>query len=80
METQEFEGVVYTYKEHHGAWFADPDTEAEGTLYAAANLDGSLATDSVGEIEITYYEGNGGPCEAECDLCLAEQERDVYTR
>jgi len=70
------EGVVYTYKPHHGAWFSDPETEAEGTLHAPANLDGSLATDSVGEIQISYYESAGEPCEARCDLCLDEMLRD----
>ena len=80
METQEFEGVVYTYKEHHGAWFADPEREAVDTFYAPAFRDGTMDTENISQIDVSHYVAAGEPCEARCDLCLAEQERDVYTR
>ena len=73
--TTEHDGVTYTYKDEHGAWFADPEHEAAGTLHAPAYTDGSMATDDIGEIDITYYEGNGGPCSARCRLCMEEEAR-----
>lgn len=69
------EGITYTYKPHHGAWFQDPENEAIGTLHAAANRDGSFATDSIGEIEISAYDAAGEVCEIACRLCREEQAR-----
>lgn len=70
-ETFAHEGITFTYKDEHGGWYADPEQEAEGTLCMAANVDGSPAIDTIGEIEWSYYAA-GGMCEAACDLCASE--------
>lgn len=75
--TIEHDGIVYTYKEEHGAWFEDPDYERVGTAHAPANSDGTIALDSVGDIEITYYEAAGEPCVERCALCLREQAAEL---
>lgn len=75
--TIEHDGIVYTYKEEHGSWLEDYEREAIGTAIMPANFDGSPALDEVGDIEITYYEGNAGPCEARCALCLREQAAEL---
>jgi hypothetical protein len=68
------EGVLYTYKQEHGAWFEDPLREEIGTLCAPASVDGGFVAEDVGEIEISYYDSNGGVCEAECYLCLYQED------
>jgi hypothetical protein len=64
-----FDGVEFTYKAEHGSWFEDPERESVGTLYAAANADGTFAEDSVDEIEFTRWDVEGDLCDAACALC-----------
>jgi len=76
MESVTYEGVVYTYKPEHGAWFEDREHESVGTLHAPAYRDGGFAAADVGEIEYSYYEA-AGVCDAACELCLTNERESA---
>ena len=74
--TTVYEGVTYYYHGHHGGWFSRED-EAIGSLYAAANADGSFAADSVCDVEFSWFDVQGEVCEAACSLCVEEAAKDA---
>ena len=77
-DTFTHEGTTYTYKSEHGGWYADPQREATGTLCMPTNIDGTPALDEVGDIEISWYESAGEMCDAMCNLCMVEYQRDLH--
>lgn len=71
-----YDGITFTYKPHHGAWFSDPEHEAIDSLCMPAFLDGTPDYDNLAQIDVSAYAAAGEVCEIACDLCLAEQARD----